>query len=174
MKFASLLAVGALCFAGTTAQAGIFGCGDAPSCAAPCAPTCAAPMIGCGDSCGMTYSAPVYSNYCCPPKQSLCDKLFGGMKGMGGKMKGLFSCGSKSNNCCYAAPSCCAPVTCAAPCGDVCGDTCGSVCGDVCGGVPTCAAPMAGSCCEAAPVCGDVCGGGSVVAPTCAAPCGCN
>ena len=178
MKFASLLAVGALCFAGTSASAGIFGCGDAPSCAAPCAPTCAAPSYGCGDVCGdvcgSTYAAPVYGNYCCQPeRKGLCERLFGGMRGMGGRMKGLFSCCNKQDECCYAAPTCCAPVTCAAPCGDVCGESYAPACGDVCGAAPTCAAPIAGSCCEAAPVVSDCCPQ-SYAAPTCAAPCGCN
>ena len=178
MKLFSLLAVGAICFAGTTAQAGLFGCHSEPTCAAPCAPTCAAPSYGCdaymGDTCGNACT-PMYTNYCCQPeKKGLCERLFGGMKGMGGKMKGLFSCCDKGNDCCqsYAAPSCCAPVTCAAPCGDVCCES-APVCGDVCAAAPTCAAPMAGSCCESAPIVSDCCPQ-TYSAPTCAAPCGCN
>ena len=172
MKLFSLVAAAAICSAGTVAQAGIFDCHSGPTCAAPCAPTCAAPCDSyIGDACGST-CAPVYTSYCCPPeKKGLCSRLFGGMKGMGGRMKGLFSCCHKQDDCCqsYAAPSCCAPVTCAAPCGDVYGDSCG----DVCGGVPTCAAPMAGTCCESVPVVSDCCPQ-TYSAPTCAAPCGCN
>ena len=187
MKLFSLATAAAvLCCSGTVASAGIFGCHDSgPTCAAPCAPTCAAPCevaySGCDTGC-TGYAAPAYTSYCCPPeKKGLCERLFGGMKGGMQRMGGLFSCCHKEEDtCCYAAPSCCAPVTCAAPCGEVV-----SGCGDVCGAAPTCAAPCATSCAPvtcAAPVaaCGDACGNGGAyaaptcAAPTCAAPCGCN
>ena len=174
MKLFSYFAAAALCCSGAVAEAGVFGCGDAPSCAAPCAPTCAAPVYSSCDTGCTGYAAPSY-NYCCPaPKKSLCERLFGGMKGGMKKMGGLFSCCKKQDDCCQ--PSYCAPATCAAPMAG-CGEVISSGCGDVCGAAPTCAAPCASSCAPvtcAAPV--DACGSGcgEIVAPTCAAPCGCN
>ncbi|MFH5804638.1 hypothetical protein [Alienimonas sp. DA493] len=166
MKMFSLVAVAALCCSGSVANAGLFGHGDA-SCAAPCAPTCAAPAYSACDT-GCTGYAPTYTSCC--EKPSLCERLFGGAK----NGFGLFDCFHK-DECCQQ--SYCAPVTCAAPCGDVCGavPTCAAPCADVCGAAPTCAAPCA-EVCGAAPSCAAPCEApcGEYVAPTCAAPCGCN
>lgn len=146
MKLSTLCAALLVAASVNVADAGLFRhkgdhcaptcCAPAPTCAAPCDPTCGAPAAACAPACAApaaacapACAAPAAPACCAPAPVDCCAPVSRGCKArhkLAGWFKGLKKRGShKCDDVCVEAAPACAP-TCGAPVGPNCGAPCGA------------------------------------------------